>query len=55
MKQVGQKTDSMERRCQQVDERDMLNVQPDDPEQDSFRRRVLWALYKHCHFRENQL
>jgi len=53
--QVGQKTDSMQRRCQLVDERDLLNVQLDDPEKGSFRRRMLWALYKHCHFRENQL
>ncbi len=43
MKQVGQKTDSMQRRCQLVDERDLLNVQLDDPEKGSFRRRVLWV------------
>ena len=41
MKQVGQKTDSMQRRCQLVDERDMLNVQLDDPEKESFRRRAI--------------
>ena len=40
MKQVGQKTDSMQRRCQLVDERDLLNAQLDDPEKGSFRRRV---------------
>ena len=45
MKQVGQKTDSMQRRCQLVDERDLLNVQSDDPEQDSFKRRVFWCHY----------
>ena len=45
MKQVGQKTDSMQRRCQLVDERDLLNAQPDDPEQDSFKRRVFWCHY----------
>ena len=43
MKQVGQKTDSMQRRCQLVDERDLLNIQSDDPETDSFRRRMLWV------------
>ena len=40
MKQVGQKTDSMQRRCQLVDERDLLNVQLDNPERESFRRRA---------------
>ena len=41
MKQVGQKTDSMHRRCQLVDERDLLTVKPDDPKKESFRRRAI--------------
>ena len=40
MKKVGQKTDSMRRRCQLVDERDLLTVKSDDPEKDSFGRRA---------------
>ena len=40
MKQVGQKTDSMQRRCQLVDDQDLLTVKLDDSGKESFRRRA---------------
>ena len=40
MKQVGHKTDSMLRRYQLIDERDLLTLRIDDPEQDSAKRSI---------------
>ena len=40
MKQVGHKTDSMLRRYQLVDERDLLTLQLDDSEKDAAKKRV---------------